>query len=91
MRDSNKADSLFQELVTRLPQGVGALGDDLRIQLRVALSGALEKLDLVGREEFDVQKAVLQRTREKLAELEAIVAELEGQRLRDRGPTESTP
>lgn len=45
--------------------------------LKVLLSSSLTKLDLVSREEFDVQAQVLARTREKLAGLEARVAELE--------------
>lgn len=45
--------------------------------LKAMLTGALAKLDLVTREEFDIQARVLLRTREKLEALEARVAELE--------------
>ena len=55
---------------------------DLEKNLRALLASFFAKLDLVTREEFDVQRQVLLRTREKLAELEAHVAELE------RKPTE---
>jgi len=51
--------------------------DDVQKNLRALLSGWFAQLDLVTREEFDVQQAVLQRTREKLAQMEARVAELE--------------
>ena len=50
---------------------------DLEKNLRALLASFFAKLDLVTREEFDVQRQVLLRTREKLAQLEAQVAELE--------------
>ena len=50
---------------------------DIEKNLRAVLQSAFARLDLVTREEFDVQQAVLQRTREKLTQLEAKVAELE--------------
>ncbi len=49
---------------------------DLEQNLKAGLSGWLSKLDLVTREEFDVQTEVLSRTREKLAQLEARLKEL---------------
>jgi BMFP domain-containing protein YqiC len=51
--------------------------EDVQKNLRALMSGWFARLDLVTREEFDVQQAVLQRTREKLAHMEARVAELE--------------
>lgn len=50
---------------------------DLEKNLRAMLSGMFSRLDLVTREEFDVQSEVLLRTREKLSQLEARLAELE--------------
>jgi hypothetical protein len=50
---------------------------DLKENLRAALRGALERMELVSREELETQNKVLERTREKLAVLEARVAELE--------------
>ena len=50
---------------------------DVEKNLRVLLAGVFARLDLVAREEFDVQQGVLKRTREKLTALEARVAELE--------------
>jgi BMFP domain-containing protein YqiC len=50
---------------------------DIEKNLRAMLGGLFGKLDLVTREEFDVQREVLLRTREKLTQLEARVAELE--------------
>ena len=50
---------------------------DLEKNLRVLLSGFLTRLDLVTREEFDIQRQVLLRTREKLTRLEAQLAQFE--------------
>ncbi|MFN0039258.1 MAG: accessory factor UbiK family protein [Burkholderiales bacterium] len=52
-------------------------GKDIEKNLRAMLSAAFAKLDLVTREEYDVQQAVLRRTREKLEQMEARVVELE--------------
>lgn len=52
---------------------------DIEKNIRVLLSGAFTRLDLVTRDEFDVQQEVLQRTREKLMILEGKVSELEAQ------------
>ena len=59
---------------------------DLDKNMRALLASFLTRLDLVSREEFDVQRQVLVRTREKLARLEAQVAELERARSGDAGP-----
>jgi len=50
---------------------------DMEKNLRVLLAGVFTRLDLVTRDEFDVQQEVLKRTREKLSALEAKVAKLE--------------
>ena len=57
------------------------LSSDVKKNMRAALQSALERLDLVTREELEVQQAVLARTREKLQELEKKIAALEKQRL----------
>ncbi len=57
------------------------LSSDVKKNMRAALQSALERLDLVTREELEVQQAVLVRTREKLQELEKKIAALEKQRL----------
>jgi BMFP domain-containing protein YqiC len=53
-----------------LPPGVAQLKDDLEDQFRTVLAGAFERMNLVGREEYDAQCAILEATRVKLAELE---------------------
>jgi BMFP domain-containing protein YqiC len=57
--------------------GAQALGDEMQMQVRSALSSALQKMNLVTREEFDTQQAVLARSREKLDALEVQISELE--------------
>jgi len=79
-------DDLAQRLSSSLPKGLQALREDLDRNLRESLAGGLAKLDLVTREEFDVQAAVLARTREKLERLEALVTELERRLGSDEGP-----
>ncbi len=77
MIDPKTLDALAARIAEGLPAGFGRVHEDLRNNLHAALSAALARMDLVSREEFDVQSAVLARTREKLTALEAKVAELE--------------
>ena len=77
MIDPKTLDTLVGRIVDGLPAGLGQVRDDLRGNLRAAVSAALARMDLVSREEFDVQAAVLARTRTKLEALEAKVAEIE--------------
>ncbi|NOY73931.1 MAG: accessory factor UbiK family protein [Gammaproteobacteria bacterium] len=73
-------DDLAQRLAKTVPTGLQVLQDDLKHNLRAGLEAGLSHLDLVTREEFDVQAAVLARTREKLEALERQVAEMEQQK-----------
>ncbi len=77
MIDPKTLDDLASRLAGSLPGGMQILQDDLKKNLRANLEAALAKLNLVTREEFDVQSAVLARTREKLTQLETQVDELE--------------
>lgn len=77
MFDPKQLDELAQRLAAALPEGIKTLQEDLGRNLRGSLEAGLTRLDLVNREEFDVQTAVLARTRQKLSHLEAQVAELE--------------
>ncbi|HEY5623503.1 MAG TPA: accessory factor UbiK family protein [Gammaproteobacteria bacterium] len=70
-------DDLARRLAEAVPQNLKAIGEDLERNFKSLLSSGLERMDLVTREEFDVQVAVLERTREKLEALEAKLAELE--------------
>ncbi len=77
MLDPKQLDDLAQRLTGSLPKGLQMLHEDVNKNLRATLEAALAKLDLVTRAEFDVQAAVLARTRAKLTALEARVTELE--------------
>ena len=71
-------DNLLGELSARLAAlAANNPAKDLEKNFRAMLSSTLPKLDLVTREEYDVQARLLARAREKLAALEARVAELE--------------
>jgi BMFP domain-containing protein YqiC len=63
---------------------------DVEKNLRVMLSGIFTKLDLITREEFEVQHEVLKRTREKLTELEARVSQLETETSSEKPASEKT-
>ena len=77
MLDPKLFDDISRRVASNLPPGLQTLQDDLQRNLRSGMESALGKLNLVTREEFEVQQAVLLRTREKLKALEARVAELE--------------
>jgi len=70
---------LFDDFSARMTEALAASpAGDVEKNLKSALSGLLARLDVVTREEFDVQTQVLARTREQLLRLEARLAELEG-------------
>src|SRR4051812_48811527 len=70
-------DELARRLADLVPPGARDARDELSANFRDALRAGLRRLDLVTREEFDVQRGVLLRTREKIEALEAQVAALE--------------
>ena len=84
-------DTLVSKIAEGLPAGFGQVHEDLRNNLHAAVSAALARMELVSREEFDVQSAVLRRTREKLTALEAKVAELERSLDMDQRPENPKP
>ena len=77
MIDQKILDDISSKVSDTLPKGLQALQNDLQHNLRSGLEAALSKLNLVTREEFDVQQAVLMRTRAKVDALEKQLAELE--------------
>jgi BMFP domain-containing protein YqiC len=70
-------DDLARRLAEAVPQHLRAMGEDFERNFKSLLQTGLEKMDLVTREEFDVQVAVLARTREKLEALEARLADMQ--------------
>ena len=77
MIDLNHIDDLARRLSDLVPPGLRESKEELQQTFKGALQSGLSKLDLVTREEFDVQRAVLLRTREKLEALERTVAALD--------------
>ena len=77
MLDATKIEEMVRSLSKAMPPGLTAIQEDIEKNIRAALSATFAKLDLVTREEFDVQTQVLHRTREKLEALEQRVADLE--------------
>ena len=69
--------NIARTLAEAVPEGLRSMRDDLEQNFRSVLRASLAKLDLVTREEFEVQEAVLAKTRAKLEALEAKVKELE--------------
>ncbi len=70
-------EDLARKLADAVPEGLRSMQQDLEANFRSVLQAGLGKLDLVTREEFEVQEAVLARTREKLDALEARLKEFE--------------
>lgn len=79
MLNTINLEELAQRLSAAIPPGLAAVGGELDKNLHAILQAAFEKLDLVSREEFEAQKGVLARTRERLEQLEARLAELDRQ------------
>jgi len=79
--NSKVIDELTQRLSGVLPPGANVLKEDMEKNIRSVLHAAFSKMDLVTREEFEVQAQVLQRSRSKLEALEKQVAELEAKLL----------
>ncbi len=75
--NSNGLDDLARRLADAVPESVRSFGRDLEGNFKAVLQAQLSKLDLVNRQEFDVQAAVLARTQSALSTLEARVKELE--------------
>lgn len=85
----NTVSELAKKLAAAVPDASSSLGtmrDDLERNFRALLDSAFERMDLVTREEFDIQRKVLERTRQKLTALEATVAALESS-----GDTDTRP
>ncbi|MBM4195614.1 MAG: accessory factor UbiK family protein [Gammaproteobacteria bacterium] len=70
-------EELARKLADSVPPGMRALQADMERNFRALLEAGIARMNLVTREEFDVQQRVLERTREKVTALEAAIAELE--------------
>ncbi len=76
MFDPKSIDDIANRLADALPSSLSNVKEDMEKNFHAVLQGALGKLDLVTREEFEVQKAVLAKTRSKLEALEKRVDEM---------------
>lgn len=77
MMDRQEIDRIALRLVSLVPPGLAQAQQDLRTNFHDVLTQGLRRLELVTREEFEVQSQLLARTRAKVDELEKRVAELE--------------
>jgi BMFP domain-containing protein YqiC len=70
-------DEMARRFVAGLPAALGSVRADLEANFRAVLQSAAGRLDLTSRSEFDVQSKVLERSRERIAQLEARIGALE--------------
>ena len=77
MVNRDELNNLARKITSLLPDNVQQMQDDLESNIHALLQSTLAKMNLVTREEFDVQTALLERTREKLEKLEKLLDELE--------------
>ena len=75
--DPRSLDELARKLADAVPPGLTALKNDLEQNFKAVLQGGLATLDVVTRQEFDIQAGVLRRSRERLEQLEQRIAALE--------------
>lgn len=77
MLKPEKIDEFAQRIGELLPESASKMSDDIEKTLKSGLQGVVQKMDLVTREEYDVQLEILRRTSEKLRILEARLEKLE--------------
>ena len=75
--NSNGLDDLAKRLADSVPQSLRTFGRDLESNFKAVLQAQLAKLDLVTRQDFDVQAAILERTQAKLTAIETRLKDLE--------------
>ena len=67
---TNKIKELVDNIINLLPKNTDVIKDDVKDNLKILINDYLRRIDIVTREEFDVQKAVLLKTRKKLEDIE---------------------
>jgi len=77
--DSKFIDELARQISENIPAGLRGMQQDVEKNIHTLVQNTLSRLDLVTREEFDAQTQVLARTREKLEQLERLVADMEAE------------
>ena len=79
MIDPRKLDDLVRQIQSSLPPGLDDVREDVFRNIRAVIAAGIARMNLVEREEFDVQSAVLARSREKIELLDQRVRQLEAQ------------
>tara|TARA_R110001583_G_scaffold1542_8_gene11971 strand:+ start:10715 stop:10969 length:255 start_codon:yes stop_codon:yes gene_type:complete len=77
MINAKKIEEIAKQVTDAIPPGLKTMANDFEDKTKAVLQRKLSQLDVVTREEFDVQTQVLIKTRTKLAALEARLTELE--------------
>ncbi len=77
MIDTKNLDDFAKRLTALMPESLGRFQEDIEKNLKSGLKGVLQKMDLVTREEYEVQTALLQRSQARLTELEERISSLE--------------
>ncbi len=77
MIDAKKINEIVESMISALPDGFKNAPEEMKENIKLALNAQLVKLDVVTREEFDVQMKVLRKTRAKLDELEQKIKDIE--------------
>ncbi|GGF76112.1 ubiquinone biosynthesis accessory factor UbiK [Alteromonas lipolytica] len=84
MLDPKKLEDIARQIADSVPPGVKNMAEEAEGKIKQVLQAQLSKLDLVTREEFDIQTQVLIKTREKLEAMEARLAALEAQQAAEK-------
>lgn len=77
MIDPKSFDDLARKFSSLMPEPLGQAGEEMEKNFKAGLQGVLSKMDLVTREEYDVQVQLLEKSRQRLAELEERISQLE--------------
>ena len=77
IRNKEQIDEVVEKLRRLLPDDVNLVRDDINQKLKATLTASLKNMDLVTREEFDIQSRLLAKTRARLEELQSRINELE--------------
>ena len=81
---STPFDDLINQVLRQLPEGMQTLQNDVQRNMRAVLTAGLQRLDLVTRQEFEIQRQMLERAQQQLKMLEAKISELEASIIKER-------
>jgi len=76
MSNTQNIEDMVRKLTEALPAGIRELEEEAKKQFKTVLESGMTKMDMVSREEFEIQKKVLEKTREKV-DLEERLSKLE--------------